>query len=244
MKKSDILLGLSFAVLFAPFLIQPSLFDAYRELNGSVPYVMSFVKFFILATLGEILGLRIRTGTYALKGFGLLPRAIVWGFLGISLKMAFVIFAEGTPAMLASMGFKFPAGNPADILNRDFFSQPTWLHLLTAFSVGTMLNLFFAPVFMTVHKITDTHIAQTGGTLRGFLGPVNVREIIAGINWRVQWDFVFKKTIPLFWIPAQTLNFLLPAEFRILVAAFYSIILGVILAIAAHKGRHEVTVDG
>jgi hypothetical protein len=135
------------------------------------------------------------------------------------------------------MGIKFPTANPADILNQDFFGHFSWLQLLTAFSVGAMLNLFFAPVFMTVHKITDAHIAATGGSLRGFFSPINVREIIATINWRVQWDFVFKKTIPLFWIPAQTFNFLLPAEYRILVAAIYSIILGVILAIAAHKGR-------
>jgi hypothetical protein len=127
--------------------------------------------------------------------------------------------------------------NPADILNQDFFGHFSWLQLLTAFAVGTMLNLFFAPVFMTVHKITDAHIVQTGGTLHGFFSPVNIREIMAGINWRVQWDFVFKKTIPLFWIPAQTLNFLLPAEYRVLVAAIYSIILGIILAIAAHKGK-------
>jgi hypothetical protein len=207
--------------------------------NHDLPYVMSFIKFFILATFGEVLGLRIRTGGYPLKGFGIIPRAIVWGFLGISLKMAFVIFAEGSPAMLASMGIKFPTAHPADILNQDFFSHFSWLQLLTSFTVGTMLNVFFAPVFMTVHKITDTHIAQNGGTLRGFFSPIHVKEIIAGINWRVQWDFVFKKTIPLFWIPAQTLNFLLPAEFRILVAALYSIILGVILAIAAHKGHTE-----
>jgi hypothetical protein len=237
MKKADLIIALIFVGLFAPFFLFPSVLEGYRSVNHDAPYLMSFIKFFILASLGEVIGLRIRTGEYSLKGFGLLPRAIVWGFLGISLKMAFVIFAEGTPAMLASMGVKFPTANPADILNIDFFSNFSWLQLLTAFSVGTMLNLFFAPVFMTVHKITDTHIAQGGGTLRGFLSPVNVREIMAGINWRVQWDFVFKKSIPLFWIPAQTINFLLPAEYRILVAAVYSIILGVILAIAAHKGR-------
>lgn len=237
MKKGDLFIALIFAGLFAPFFIWPSLVDSYRSVNHEMPYLMSFVKFFILATLGEIIGLRIRKDGYPLAGFGILPRAIVWGFLGISLKMAFVIFAEGTPAMLASMGITYPTGNPADILNQDFFSHFSWLQLLTAFSVGTMLNLFFAPVFMTVHKITDTHIVQTGGTLRGFFSPMNVREIIAGINWRVQWDFVFKKTIPLFWIPAQTFNFLLPAEYRILVAAVYSVILGIILAIAAHKGN-------
>ena len=235
MKKGDVIILLIFCGIFIPFLVFPSLIDRYRSLNHDLPYLMSFAKFFILATLGEIIGLRIRKGGYPLKGFGLLPRAIVWGFLGISIKMAFVIFAEGAPAMLASLGIDYPTANPADILNQDFFSHFSWIQLLTAFMVGTTLNLFFAPVFMTVHKITDTHIVQTGGTLRGFFSPVNVREIIAGINWRVQWDFVFKKTIPLFWIPAQTFNFLLPSEFRVLVAALYSIILGIILAIAANK---------
>jgi hypothetical protein len=237
MKKGDLILALTFTGLFAPFIFIPGLFDWYRGVNHDMPYLMSFAKFFILATLGEIIGLRIRKGGYPLKGFGIVPRAIVWGFLGISIKMAFVIFGEGTPFMLASMGIVFPTVNPADILNQDFFGHFSWLHLFTAFSVGTMFNLFFAPVFMTVHKITDTHIVQSGGTLRGFFSPINIREIIAGINWRVQWDFVFKKTIPLFWIPAQTLNFLLPAEYRVLVAAIYSVILGVILAVAAHKGK-------
>jgi hypothetical protein len=49
------------------------------------------------------------------------------------------------------------------------------------------------------------------------------------------WGIVLKKSIPLFWIPAQTVNFLLPEEFRILVAAIYSTVLGVILALAAGK---------
>ena len=239
MKKSDFGLLAAFIIVFAPFIVSNEAFEWYRKVNHDLPYLMSFVKFFILATLGEILGLRIRKGGYPLKGFGIVPRAIVWGFLGISIKMAFVIFAEGAPAMLASMGIPFPTEQPADILNRNFFSDFSWIQLLAAFSVGTMMNLFFAPVFMTVHKITDTHIERTGGTLRGFFSPIPVREIIAGINWRVQWDFVFKKTIPLFWIPAQTVNFLLPAEYRVLVAAVYSIILGVILAIAAHKGKEH-----
>jgi len=245
MKKGDLVLALIFAGLFLPFFIQPSLFEWYRGANHSFPYLMSFAKFFILATLGEIIGLRIRKGGYPMEGFGIIPRAIVWGFLGMSIKMAFVIFAEGAPAMLATMGVVFPTDHPADILNENFLSNFSWLQLLSAFAVGTMLNLFFAPVFMTVHKITDTHIVQTGGTLRGFFSPINIKEIMAGINWRVQWDFVFKKTIPLFWIPAQTLNFLLPAEYRVLVAAIYSIILGVILAIAAHKGKEkELAVKG
>jgi len=237
MKKSDLILILIFALIFFPFIVSPDLQQWYREVNHEWPYLMSFIKFFVLATLGEVLGLRIRKGGYALKGFGLIPRALVWGMLGISIKMAFVIFGVGAPYMLESMGIQFGQSSPATILDQDFFSHFSWLQLLAAFSVSLTLNVFFAPVFMTVHKITDSHIERNGGSLRGFFTPLKVKEIISTMNWKVQWGFVFKKTIPLFWIPAQTLNFLLPGEYRVLVAAIYSVILGVILAIAAQMGK-------
>jgi hypothetical protein len=53
----------------------------------------------------------------------------------------------------------------------------------------------------------------------------------------VQWGFVFKKTIPLFWIPAHTLTFCLPQDLQVLFAAFCSVILGLFLSIAAKKGK-------
>jgi hypothetical protein len=105
--------------------------------------------------------------------------------------------------------------------------------VLVSFSISTALNLFYAPVMMTFHKITDMHILENGGTLRGFFSPLDFARIFKEINWKVQWNFVFKRTIPLFWIPAQTITFLLPEEFRVLFAAFLGIVLGVLLAIAA-----------
>ena len=188
---------------------------------------MSFIKFFFLATLGEIIGLRIKTGRYYYKGFGLFPRAIVWGFLGMTIYAAFAIFASGTPVLLEKMGFK----DAATIL----FSDLSWRKVAVSFSIATALNLFYAPVMMTFHKITDTHILETGGTLRGFFSPIQFARIFKGINWDVQWNFVFKRTIPLFWIPAQTITFLLPEEYRVLFAAFLGIVLGVILGVAALK---------
>ena len=237
MKKADLIPGAFLIALFLPFLLSSSLFELYRDLNKEYPYILSFIKFFILASTGEILGHRIRTGGYFLKGFGLLPRALVWGFLGVSIKMAFVIFGVGAPHMLQTMGFSFPTSNPADILENNFLTDGSWLQLLTALTVSIALNVFFAPIFMTVHKITDTHISQNQGKLSKCFKPIPIRKIIVEMDWDVQWNFVIKKTIPLFWIPAQTLNFLLPGEFRVLVAAVYSIILGVILAIAAQMGR-------
>ena len=237
MKKGDLIIGLLLILIFLPFLLIPSLTQSYRELNAQFPYILSFIKFFVLASIGEVLGHRIRNGNYVLKGFGLLPRAIVWGFLGLSIKMAFVIFGVGAPIMLETMGLNFPTANPADILENNFIKNFSWLQLLSAFTVSVTLNIFFAPVFMTVHKITDTHIAQNQGKLLKCLKPIPIRKIITEMNWDVQWNFVIKKTIPIFWIPAQTINFLLPGEYRVLVAAIYSIILGVILAIAAQMGR-------
>ncbi len=234
MKRTDLLVVLTVALVLAPFIFYPPALDAYRGLNASFPYTASFIKFAILATFGESIGLRIRSGKYSAPGFGFLPRALVWGFLGVAIKMAFVIFGEGSPYMLKTMGVEFPVSSPGDMLRQPGF---TWLKLAAAFSVGTMLNLFFAPVFMTFHKLTDIHIAKTGGTLKRFLSPMPFGTYFAEIDWNTMWGFVFKKTIPLFWIPAQTLNFMLPEEWRILFAAFLSIVLGVLLSVASLKGR-------
>jgi len=230
MKKADIYILGTVVILLLPFLIFPILLAGYRSFNQGYPYLASFIKFAILATFGESLGLRIRTGKYLQSGFGLIPRAIVWGFLGISIKMAFVIFGEGGPLLLKTLGIRFPYDHPADVLRQAAFS---WIKLLSAFTVGITLNLFFAPVFMAAHRITDMHIQETGGTLKGFFTPIRVRKYFHEMDWDSFWNFVLKKTIPFFWIPAQTLNFMLPEEFRILVAAFYSIILGVLLSFAS-----------
>ena len=49
--------------------------------------------------------------------------------------------------------------------------------------------------------------------------------------------FVFKKTIPFFWIPAHTITFLLPGQYQVLFAALLGVALGIILSIAAVMSR-------
>jgi len=232
MKKSDIVVPGMVILAMLPFFIFPQVLNHYKELNAAHGYAMSFIKFAILATLGECLGLRIRNGMYINKGFGLIPRAIVWGFIGILIKIAFVIFGEGAPMMLKTLGVYFPGANPADVLRQPGFSG---LKLLAAFSVSTTMNLLFAPVFMASHRITDMHIQHTGGTLKGFFTFMPVGKYIKEIDWSGFWDFVVKRTIPFFWIPAQTINFLFPEDYRIFIAAVYSIILGILLSLASLK---------
>ena len=230
MKRNDLLVLLIVVIIFLPFFVFQPVYDFYREFNAEHAYIASFIKFAILATFGESIGLRIRSGKYSQKGFGLLPRAIVWGFIGVSIKMAFVIFGEGAPYMLKTMGIRFEQDIPADILRQGDFS---WLKLLSAFSVSTTLNIFFAPFFMTFHKLTDMHILDHGGTIKGFFSPIPFKRYFIELDWQTMWNFVFKKTIPFFWIPAHTVNFMLSEEYRILFAAFLSIVLGVLLSVAS-----------
>jgi len=225
MKKQDFIVILGVLIFFSPFAMFESVFTFYKTFNSEHGIIMSFIKFAILATFGEMVGLRIKKGTYYREGFGLVPRMLVWGVLGISIKMAFDIFAGGVPHFLENAGL---------IGAVESMQQPvTFTRVIVSFSISALLNLFFAPVFMTFHKITDTHIEQHKGKLSAIYSKINFVEILKNIDWKVQWNFVFMKTIPFFWIPVHSITFLLPAEVRILIAAALGIVLGVILAFAA-----------
>lgn len=227
MQKKDIYIIIGAIVLFAPFFISDEVYNFYTTFNKQHGIIMAFVKFAILATFGETLGLRIKEGVYNRKGFGLLPRAIVWGFLGITIKVAFIIFAKGTPMFLEYVGVE----NASKLLS----SKLSFEKVLTAFSISFAMNIIYAPVMMTLHKITDIHIINNGGKISCLFKKINFAENFKQINWDVQWHFVFKKTIPFFWIPAHTITFLMPPEFRVLFAALLGIILGLILAFASLK---------
>lgn len=224
LKKNDFIFITSFVLLFLPFFISDKLYQFYIEFNQLHALISSFFKFAVLATIGELIGLRIKTGSYFQKGFGVLPRAIVWGFLGMTIKIAFVIFAIGTPAFLESVGFE----NLKQIMSSSLTIQKVGI----SFSISVAMNLIYAPVMMTLHKITDTHILNNKGTLYGFFTPIHFGEIMRNLDWKTQWDFTFKKTIPFFWIPAHTITFLLPVDFQVLFAALLGIALGVLLAFA------------
>lgn len=227
MRTKDFIFILIVIAVFLPFVISDALYDWYLSFNAEHGMVMSFLKFGVLATMGELLGLRISRGVYYFDGFGVLPRAIVWGILGMGINMAFIVFSTGVPAFAGYMGMNNPSGVMSGALTPE--------KVLLALSISVVMNSIFAPVFMTLHKITDTHIMNNGGTLRGLFTPINMGEIMQNLNWNVQWGFVFKKTIPLFWFPAHTITFLLPGEMRVLFAALLGVLLGVILSIAARK---------
>lgn len=227
--KKDLLFISCMLILFLPFFLIPSCYAWYQGFNADHGFVMAFIKFGILATLGEMLGLRIKTGRYCEPGFGVLPRAIVWGLLGVWIAIAMKVFASGAPRIVEYLGVE----GVVAAMSGSF----CWQKLLGAFATSLMMNTSFAPVFMTVHKITDAHILNNGGKLSALAKPIPFGNLLSSLNWNVQWNFVFKKTIPFFWIPAHTITFILPADMQVLFAALLSIVLGVLLAIAAVSAR-------
>jgi len=208
-----------FISLLAAFFLFPFTRSVYERGSRLFPEFLSFVKFFILATFGEMTGARIRTGKYIPSGFGLLPKAVVWGFLGVAISLAFTVFSGGVGL--------FPLFRDASGIS---------MKILRAFTVSLFMNLIFAPVMMLAHKVTDLHISEQGGrfSLRNF----RVAPLLAGLDWVQYWGFLMKKTIPFFWIPAHTITFLLPGEYRVLFAAFLSIFLGVFLGFGSRRVKN------
>ncbi|MCL2511822.1 MAG: hypothetical protein FWF09_07205, partial [Bacteroidales bacterium] len=156
MKKSDFIFIVCVILFFLPFFLLPSVYEWYKTFNQEHGMLMSALKFGILATLGEVIGLRIQKGVYYEKGFGVLPRAMVWAALGMVINMAMIVFSKGTPLFLLYLGME----NAVTVMTETFLS---WDKVLVAFSISVAMNTIFAPVFMTLHKITDMHILQTGG---------------------------------------------------------------------------------
>jgi len=229
MKRSDILFIVVFTGLFLPFFLSTRLYEFFLWFSTEWAFTASFIKFAILATMGEMLGSRIRSGLYLPEGFALVYRAVVWGFLGMSVKAAFIIFGGGVPLIVSHFGME----NPQAVMA----GPVTGARVLLAFSISTFLNIFYAPLLMVTHRVSDLHIASAAGDSRKLLKVPDVARLLASIDWNSMWGFVLKKSIPLFWIPAHTVTFLLPPEFQVLFAALLSTMLGVILALAAGSNR-------
>ena len=203
------------------FLTLPTTHNIFVESSKNHPLIMAFIKFFVLGTMGEVLGGRITAGEWK-KPVGLFWRAVVWGVLGIIIAMAFTIFSTGVTALIGGGLLPMFAGGSMGA------------KILTAFFISAFMNAIFAPVMMGFHKLTDTYIDLSGGKL-GNLSGVKLTEVIDTIDFQGLIGFVYFKTIPFFWIPAHTITFLMPPVYRVLMAAFLGIALGAILGFAKKK---------
>lgn len=212
MKKGDIIWSIFLAIIVL-FLLLPGTREIFKDLTASYPYLMGFIKFSILATMGELLSIRIVSKKWK-RPTGLFYRVLIWGFLGIVIVLVFDLFNSGVAAaqsrnLLPGESSKF----------------------MLAFLTSALMNMIFAPTMMAFHRISDTYIEKMHKINR----KIDIEKVVSSVNWGDFVSFVILKTIPFFWIPAHTIVFLLPDVYRIITAAFLSMALGAILAFATTR---------
>lgn len=212
MKKGDFIWGGLF-LAFCLMLAVKSSRDAFIAFTETHNYIGGFLKFSILATMGEQLATRIGTGNWKIPGY-LVTRFVIWGLIGMLITMIFKIYASGV-VLLQSTGMLPFEGNP----------------LAFAFFTATLLNVTFAPTFMYAHRISDKYLDMRCEGVK----DITLGKVVKSIDTAGFVTFVLAKTVPFFWIPAHTLTFLLPSSYRVLAAAALSIALGLILTIAKKK---------
>ena len=215
MKKGDFIWLFSLAA-FVAMLVTPVSRKIFVKFTTEHAYMGGFIKFFILATMGELLAIRIVTSDWNIPK-GLLNRAFIWGLLGMVIVLIFSVFAAGITSALAN-GF-LPGGNSK---------------FAFAFFVSFIMNLSFAPTMMAFHRVTDTFIDLKYENKKE---KVKLSDVVKRIDWDDFISFVLMRTIPIFWIPVHTITFLLPLEYRVLSAAFLLIALGAILVFAKKKNK-------
>ncbi len=212
MKKGDFLWG-AMLILVIGYIVSPLTNGLFITQTRAHPYISGFLKFALLSTMGELLTLRIGKGKWQ-KPAGFIWRVIIWGLIGMLITLIFQLFVGGVKACL-DIGY-LPGGSSK---------------LAFAFFTSALMNIFFAPVFMAMHMLSDAYLDIKYGM---HVKPT-YKNVLEKANWSKYASFIVIKTIPFFWIPAHTITFLMLEEYRIVIAALLSIALGGILAFVNSK---------
>lgn len=210
MKKGDFIWG-GVLALWVIILIIPSSRIIFISTTEAYPYIGGFIKFAILATMGELLGIRIMRGEWK-KPNGIIFRAVIWGIIGVVTTLAVSVFPAGV-AKAQEIG-KLP------------FQNSVVAHAILS---SVVMNVLQSPGIFLFHKCTDTYIDEKYNRKDG---SVTLIDVSSKIDWYTYLNFTVLKTIPFFWIPCHSIVFMLPSEYRVIASAFASIALGLILALA------------
>ncbi|WP_324824185.1 hypothetical protein [Sinanaerobacter sp. ZZT-01] len=214
MKKEDIKWVFAYAVLFAVVMIL-IITEGFAWANMKFPYLAGFFQFAIFASAGEILSSRILEGEWVMNRATAF-KAFCWGGGGIIVTLAFRVFSEGTECVM-QIGLLPFYGNS----------------LALAFFTSCTNNFFFAPLHSAAMRVCGSYAELRYKQSE----KITVRQAIEFIDWGELVDFVLFKTIPFFWIPINTLGFLLPVEYRIVFAAMLSLVFGILMTVLKLRER-------
>ena len=218
MKKGDFV-WIAALLVWVLILVVPSSRALFISVTDAHPYAGGFIKFSILASMGDMLGIRVIKGEW-IAPKGLMYKALVWGIIGLMVTLVFTVFMGGVAAAQASGKLPFNGS----ILAQAFFGS-------------SIMNVTFGPMMMVFHRFTDMYIDSKCDNKEA---KVTMRELIEKNDWNSLVEFSWLKTCPFFWIPAHTIVFLLPSHYRVIVSAFLSIALGLLLAFAKKESHNEV----
>lgn len=192
-------------------------FYSYSELH---PYIGGFIKFAMLATMGDLLGTRIVNKQWVVPK-STWAKSVVWGIIGLMVTLMFTIYMGGTAAAQESGRLPFQG-----------------VLLAQALFGSAIMNVTFGPIMMTFHRFLDMYVDLKYENTKG---RVTLSDLVEKNDWHSLVEFAWMKTCLFFWIPVHMLVFLLPNEYRVLASAFLSIALGLMMAFIKMKSNHEVT---
>ncbi len=201
-KKNDKLISL-LVLLLTVILVFIVTRTFFLDFATDFPLIGGFIKFFFLASIGDFIGVRLKTKSWKIPK-NIFLKAIVWGFIGIVIVLMFTIFSTGVLQLQETNILPFEGSTFA-----------------FALFTSILMNVIFAPTMMAFHRVSDTLLD----------GVKSIDEAVRQIDWGQFFKVVILRTIPLFWIPAHTITFLLPAEYRVIFAAVLGIFLGLILRV-------------
>ncbi len=217
LKKVIIISYILVSILsFVIILVIPSTRVWFGETSSKYAYLMGFIKFALLATAGELIA------SYIISVNKTVPckivwRFIIWGLIGVWITFMMKVYSN---AVITMMSNGLLVGGNSNFLRALFTS--------------VLMNTTFGPTFMAVHKCTDKMLE-----LKAKGEKATLNAVVKGIDWGTFASFTILKTVPLFWIPAHTITFLLPSQYQVIMAASLSIALGIILSFGNRKKTKE-----
>jgi len=111
--------------------------------TSAYPYIGGFIKFVILATMGDLMGIRLIKGDYIIPK-GVVLKAIVWGIIGMMSTLMFTLYMGGTSAAQSAGLLPFAGSS----ISQAFFGS-------------AVMNLTFGPMMMFFHRIMDLWIGSS-----------------------------------------------------------------------------------
>ena len=217
---------LAFLLLITFVFLLPTSHNILMGWTKEHPYFMGFCKFAILAFLGELMGLRISSGEWKRpNGIGL--RIVSWGLMGM--MIAFVLPLSGSAILI------FKQQGILSVSENSLLYQ-----YFQALLASVVFNIIPGPMVIIYHKLAESYIELSGGKVLA-LRRVHFADAIRNIDWVYLIRSILLKINLILFIPINTIVFLLPQDQRVLIAAYSSILLGIVLGYhKAHNIRKTI----